>query len=223
MDKLVTYDVDGQAIAELDLGEEVSVPLVHKVNEVRSPEKKTGSYSMSMKLPGTNKNNKFFGAIYDVNSDYTVFNPHVKTYVVLTVSSEEVIDGYLRLRKIIKDDKDNITYDVFILDSSVNFWSDMGDKLIVGNSDSTDDIDFTDMEHEWNLTNVENSWNSTWDSSLGCYYPLLNQGTGNVVNITDLRPAIFHKRLLDKIISHHGYTWSGSLKTDPLDRDWETT
>ena len=164
MQKLTIYDVNQNPLAELDLLEDVSYPLVYQIADVEKPGSKSGSHSKTMKLPGTKTNNQFFGGIYDVNSDYSVFNPNVKTYAVLTVDSEELITGYMQLKEVLKDDKGEVYYNVVVYDESVDFWSRMRGKYVVNNTDSADDIDLSDLDHILSQANVEAPLDRDWET-----------------------------------------------------------
>jgi hypothetical protein len=54
--------------ARIDLGEEVIVPLNFAISDVRDFTKKTGSFSKSIKIPGTKENNRIFNNYFDVNT-----------------------------------------------------------------------------------------------------------------------------------------------------------
>lgn len=219
MQKLTAYNSTGQPIQELELSKTESIPLTFQLADVRKPGTKSGLHSKTLVLPGTEINNKFFGGHYDVNVDTQAFNPNVKTFIVLTSGDEEVISGHMQLKVVTKNDKGFITYDVLLFDTTVEMWSQVKDLKVVGNEDSTKDIVFTaaegkiDMDHIWNKENIALSWAADWDT-LGYTNRLFNTGSTQNVSVEELRPAIFHKNLLDRILHHHGFSWSGSLKTD---------
>ena len=223
---------------ELDLGSEVSIPLTFNMADVKNLSSRSGAYSKTIALPGTAVNNRFFGGLYDVNADFTQFNPNVRTDIVLTVADMEVLVGFLQLKTIDVNDEGFATYNVVLFDSTVNFMTDLGGLLVVknpktldeitNNTKSVNDIKFNDeataipaiikdtilnLNHKYEYGNIEDSWGggtSHWNTR-GYHYPLLYT-TKAVLNVEDFQPAIYHKTLLDGIIRHHGYTWSGSLK-----------
>jgi len=214
MNKLTAYTQDGQPIQELELGENVTAPLIYKIADIKKVGVKGGAFSKTIKLPATPNNNKFFGGLYDVNVDYTVYNTNLKTWVRLVVSDEEVMNGYMKLNKITVDDMDDAVYEIIIYDTSVDFWSNIEGKYVfeLGNID--------DLSHVWSSPIVADSWDTDWDQ-LGFFYPLmLNSVTttgGTFRTYTErLYPAAFHKRLLDMVIADQGYTWSGTLKDNPI-------
>lgn len=236
MSKLIAGPTNNKT--ELDLNSEVSIPLTFNIADVKDLSNRSGAYSKTIALPGTTKNNRFFGGLHDVNADFSQFNPNVRTPIVLTVSDMETITGFLQLKTIDVSDEGFVTYNVVLYDSTVNLMADIGSLLVVGNpktsvelssnTKSVNDIKFNDeaaaspaitrdtqvdMNHLYNYDNIEDSWTGStaqWNTG-GYYYPLL-YSTKPTLNVTDFQPAIYHKTLLDGVLKHHGYTWSGSLK-----------
>lgn len=239
MNKLVTYDSSWQPIAEVELGEEISVQLDFSLSDFRKAGNRKGNKSKSFTVPGTDANNRYFGGLYDVNATYEIFNPNVKVNAVLTVDNQELMRGFMKLDKITLDDMGYVNWHLVLFDTSVGFWDKISGKTLLGNpltqeevaagtdpDNSEDNIDFSELNHIWNKPNMEASWTGAWDTT-GYYYPFLNGHTPTSVlfsNATssyfveaqNMRPAIYHKRLLDMIITQAGYTWSGSLKDDPI-------
>ena len=218
MNKLTVYSSTGQAIQELDIGEETA-PFTYKLADIRNPSVKGGAFSKTVKLPGTDNNNQFFGGLYDVNTDYTTFNPNLKTWVRWVSADEEVLAGFMKLNKVYVDDLDDVWYDVVIFDTTVEFWSVIEGKYVF----ELDNID--ELSHVWSGPNIKSSWTTDWNL-LGYFYPVLMNsctwglGTGGnryPYTFTErLYPAAFHKRLLEMVIRNQGYTWSGTLKDNEI-------
>ncbi len=188
----------------LELGKTISVPLVFKISDVRDISKRSASRSQTIKIPGTEKNNQFFGGIYDFNSDFTVFNPNLKTPCSFSIDGEEFIRGFMQLKEVLVDEKGDISYDIVIYDSVADFWTKLGKKTIA-------QIDFTDLNHVYRKDDIVASWIHDWED--GYYYAMLFN-TQFLIKTTDFKPAIFEKYLLDRIITDAGLTWSGNLKTN---------
>ena len=63
----------------LDLTEDsVSIALQYNIDDVRNIEKKNTNHSKTITLAGTKTNNKAFGNLFDVNADFTKYNPTKK-------------------------------------------------------------------------------------------------------------------------------------------------
>lgn len=192
---------------ELELSKSVSIPLIFKVSDIKDISKRSAPFSKTLKLPGTEINNKFFGGLYDFNADFTIFNPNLKTPCIFSNDGNEFINGFLQLKQVIRNDKKDITYDVVLYDSVVTFWSKL-DKQKLG------DLDYSDLDHVFTRANIVASWAGAWNT-IGYYYAM-HYGTSQIVKTTDFRPAIYEKVLLDKIITAAGFTWSGNLKNNPI-------
>ena len=88
--------------------------LVFKISDVRDISKKSSSRSNTIKLPGTEINNQFFGGIYDFNSDFTIFNPNVKTNCIFSIDGEEFIRGFMQLKTVEVNEEGDISYNIVI-------------------------------------------------------------------------------------------------------------
>lgn len=195
------------ASTELDLEKEVSIPLIFKVSDIKDISKRSGSFSKTIRLPGTEINNKFFGGLHDLNADFTGFNPNIKTPCIFSNDGDEFINGFLQLKQITRDDKKDITYNCVLYDSILTFWGAL-DKKVLG------DLDFSAFDHIYNRANIIASWTGAWNT-VGYYYAM-HFGTTNTVKTTDFRPAPYKKNVLDRIITDAGYTWAGNLKNNPI-------
>jgi len=191
---------------ELDLEKSVSIPLVFKISDIRDISKRSGSFSKTIVLPGTEINNRFFDGIYDFNNDFTNFNPNVKTPCVFSLDGDEHINGYLQLKTVVRDDKGEINYNVVLYDNVLTFWTNL-DKKKLG------DLDFSALDHIYTKDNIVTSWGHAWTD--GYFYPML-YNSQSIIKTTDFKPAIYLKYLLDKIITDAGFTWSGNLKSNPI-------
>jgi len=214
IDKLTIYNSDfSEAIRELDLGKDQPFQIIFRMSDIRNPSKRGGSHSYTVTLPSTQVNDEFFGGLYDPNAGYEVFNPNFKTYCILTVDSEELLVGYFELKTVKVNDLGEIEYACVFFDNAVSLFSKLNKLKVVGNTDPADDIDFSDLNHVWNKDSIVNSFTGDWLNT-GYYYPHLLTNKA-IMTVEDFQPAIYEKRLLDKIVSKHGFTWGGSLKEDP--------
>jgi len=194
------------ASTELDLEKGVPIPFVFGIADVRDISKRSGGFSKSIALPGTNKNNAFFGGLYDFNADFSIFNPNIKTPCVYIDDNQEFINGFMQLKGVVRDDKKNINYNVVLYDSVVDFWKGL-DKKKLG------DLDYSELNHLYTKDNIIASWAHTFDD--GYFYAMMFSYQ-QIIKTTDFRPAIFSRFLLDKIMTASGFTWGGNLKTNPI-------
>tara|TARA_R110000737_G_scaffold108_2_gene678 strand:+ start:1843 stop:4836 length:2994 start_codon:yes stop_codon:yes gene_type:complete len=187
----------------LDLSDNaISIALQYSIDDVRNIDKKNTNYSKTITVPGTKKNNKAFGSLFDVNATFDQFNPNLKIGARIVVDSSPVLEGYLQLTKVKKLNNadlqgNKISYEVVVFDDSIDFMQLIGDKLIT-------DLDFSDKDHVYNKTNIEFAWTSTYDVT-PYQYPLLDKLEVDYPYTTkDFKPCFYHKALLLKIAEKAG-------------------
>ena len=139
----------------LDLYEDESIPLTLSVDDFTKVAEKVQSYSKSFQIPQTKKNKKAFDNIYDITRNYdgVIFNPYMKTQCVLKVDSLVVFEGYLRLIDV-SDKKGEVSYNVNLYSDSIAL-KDILEKRLIG------DIDFSELEHDYDYDNIEDSIGGT--------------------------------------------------------------
>ena len=201
---------------ELDVNEGFSNQLNFSIDDLTKLDTKTTSFSKTIILPGTAKNNKLLGNIFEFgNSNFTSqglnvgynFNASKSAQARIEVDGLQVMKGVLRLMEIIRDG-DYIEYEVAIFGELGGFFSKLGAKKL-------QDLDFSDYNHQYTITNIVNSWNTL--GSTGYCYPLIEYGNTSYQGLkhdfyyTAFRPALFVREYIDKIISGAGYTWESNF------------
>ena len=144
---------DGQVI--LDLYEDEDLPLTLSVDNFKNVAEKVQSYSKAFNLPATKRNNKIFNQIFEItrSDDGAIFSPYKKSECVLKQDGFVLFKGYLRLLDV--TDKDGeISYNVNLY-SEVIALADYLKEL------SFIDLDFTELTHDYNLTNIQATWSAT--------------------------------------------------------------
>ena len=143
---------DGQVIC--DLYEEEDIPLTLSIDDFKNVAEKVQSYSKDFNLPATKRNNKIFTHLFDVTLDIKVnsflFNPYLKTQCILKQDGYDIFKGYLRLIDIV-DQKGEISY-------NVNLYSDPVALKDILENKKFRDLDFSELEHLYNKTNIKASW-----------------------------------------------------------------
>ena len=170
---LVFTDVaDGQVIC--DLYEDEDIPLSLSVDDFKNVAEKVQSYSKAFNLPATKRNNLIFDNIFEVTRTDTGlnFNPYVKTQCVLKQDGFLLFEGYLRMIDI-SDKEGEISYNVNLYSEVVALADVLGDKTF-------SELNFTELEHDYQKTNIINSWN---DSGTGITYT--NASTSGFRNAND--------------------------------------
>tara|TARA_R110002050_G_scaffold80307_1_gene171811 strand:- start:2890 stop:5643 length:2754 start_codon:yes stop_codon:yes gene_type:complete len=141
---------DGQVIC--DLYEEEDIPLSLSIDNFKNVAEKTQSYSKDFNLPATKRNNKIFSHIFDVTrtQDNLSFNPYVKTKCILKQDGYDIFKGYLRLIDI-SEKEDEISYNVNLYSEPVALKDILENKKF-------NDLDFSELDHDYNKTNIKASW-----------------------------------------------------------------
>jgi hypothetical protein len=219
---------DGQVIC--DLYKEEDIPLTLSIDDFKNVAEKVQSYSKNFSLPATKRNNRIFNNMFDVtrSDDGIIFNPYVKTKCVLKQDGFILFEGYLRLIDI-KDKKGEISY-------NVNLYSEVIALADILKDQTFQDLDFSELQHDYNIGNILYSWNNTGTSIAYTYpntsgfrdayttlrYPFIDwnhqfsadptTGFPNLPNLeTAFRPCIQLKYLINKIFAAANFTWTSDF------------
>ena len=148
----IIYDLqDGQVIC--DLYEDEDIPLSLSVDDFKNVAEKVQSYSKAFNLPATKRNNQIFDNIFEITRTDTGlnFNPYKRTKAILKQNGFLLFEGYLRMLDI-SDKSGETSYNVNLYSEVVALADVLGDKTF-------SELDFTELEHDYQKTNILNSWN----------------------------------------------------------------
>ena len=189
----------------LDVKEGTAFPLNFGVADIRDVSKKSGAFSKTITLTGTDNNHNLLNHYYDVNIQAGTFNINTLTRCSIIQNGIPVLEsGYIQLIGINKtqvtaDYENEVEYEVLIKDESSDFYTKLGNKELT-------DLDFTDLNHEYRAENVIDSYSNTQTDG---YKYLLPFKDSNNYLLQDMKPAIYAKTYFDRIFSNAGfsYTW----------------
>ena len=110
------------------------------------------SYSKAFNLPATKRNNQIFDNIFEITRTDTGlnFNPYKRTKAILKQDGFLLFEGYLRMLDI-SDKSGEISYNVNLYSEVIALADLLGDKTFL-------DLDFTELEHDYNKTEIQRSW-----------------------------------------------------------------
>ena len=150
---LTTFGLqNGQVIC--DLYEDEDIPLSLSVDDFKNAAEKVQSYSKAFNLPATKRNNQIFDNMFEITrtaQGNVSFNPYVKTNCILKQDGFILFQGYLRMLDV--TDKDGeISYNVNLYSEAVALADVLKDRTF-------SDLDFKELEHQYNKNNIRNSWN----------------------------------------------------------------
>ena len=142
---------DGQVIC--DLYEDEDIPLTLSVDNFKNVAEKPQSYSKAFNLPATKRNNQIFNQIFEVtrDADGIIFSPYKRTQCVLKQDGYILFKGFLSLLDVTEKDGE-ISYNVNLYAEVVALADVLKDKTF-------SQLDFTELTHDYNKTQIKYSWN----------------------------------------------------------------
>lgn len=185
----------------------VGINMNYSIDDVRNIEKKNGNFSKTFTVPGTKNNNEIFGHLFDIKTTFDKYDPNLRVDAVLLQDSSPLIEGYLQLKSVKKlnntDLEGNlIKYDIILFDSSIDFFQQLGDKELT-------DLELSAYTHTYDKTTIENAWTANTFNDIYQYPTLDKDSVG--YNVSDFKPALYSKGILNKIASEAGYTLEGDF------------
>jgi hypothetical protein len=140
---------------EIDLTEDIDVPLNYAVGDVKDPSKRDGAFSRTVTIPATKNNSKFFNHVYEISAE-CLFNVNKKVRASIVNDGIEQFNGFCKLDKInrIQNGVNNysaVSYDITLLGDLADLFYQLGDTLL-------SDLDFSEYDHAYTRLNQRNSW-----------------------------------------------------------------
>ncbi len=182
-------------LCDIDEGKS-PIQLVYSINDLAELKDRQAYSTNTFKMPMTATNIAACGIPNDASLIQT--QPYRRNTAKIVQNGIEVLTNGVAL--ITKTDQD---IEVQILSGLIGFFDRLGEKNIR-------DLDLSEYDHVWSLANVAGSQ----DNTEGYIYPVIDYGglseTDRRCDVRQLRPAVFRKTILEKIISEAGYVASGS-------------
>lgn len=144
----------------LDIYKDIPVSLNFSIADIRNPEKRNTSFSKTITVPGSKKNNLLFSHIFNISKESNSeditnfspdFNPSIKASCRVYVDTMLQLDGYCQLLKVIKT-KNTYDYEICVFGVIGDFFTSLDGRFLT-------DLDFSDYSHELTQSNIERSWN----------------------------------------------------------------
>lgn len=165
-----TYD-------NLDLYTDAPIKINKSFAELQDIAKKNSDYSVSLQLPGTKKNNRFFETFYNVDMNLVFFDVTKRVPCDILIEDQSYFRGYLKLNKInVKNSA--VEYDVTLYSTVSDIFGKIGNNLMR-------DLNFNDAEfhfnHQFHWKNIiaqyqldPNIYNI--DTPQSYFYPIVHNG-----------------------------------------------
>ena len=222
---------------QLDLSDNIAVPLNLSISDVKEPEKRKRSYSKSIKLEGTSNNMAFFLSAYSlsmdiINSSNVSFDPAIRNPCEFYKNDLLIFKGKLKLNEVIIQDK-NYYFDCTLFSDAVDIFSKLKDKKL-------NELDWSEYDHSLTPTFIRNSWsrrvykNGSYvdnfgsdnygyqPKSFGYIYPIVDYGFPKFQNsevifrVNQLYPFIYVKEALQKTLDY-------ALRGENIEIDYTTS
>jgi len=199
----------------LDLYKDISAEFTYAIDDIKDFSSRNTNFSKTIVIPGNATNNKLFGHIFEFGSSNTYdpnqsnvgynFNPSVAADCVVFVEKIQIFKGIIRLLEIIVDNG-TIEYECAV-------FGELGGFVSAVSNSKLEDLDFSQYDHLWTVNNITGSWSNA--SGGAYYYPLIDYGKASTnkhdFDVSTMRPALFVKEYVDKIITGAGYTYESNF------------
>ena len=198
---------------EIDLKDDVSIPINFDIADIREPQKKGTTWSKTVILPGSSFNNNLFSNIWNVNavvdSSGTTnfnpnFNPNLKAKAEIYYNNALQMSGICQLLNVNVTDKYEISYEVAFFGELQNIYQFFTNKYLR-------EIDLSQYDHTYTLNNQYLSW--LRDFGDGYVYPHIDYGYSfnSQFRVEHIFPAIYIKTIIDKMFSQAGYSYQSNF------------
>jgi hypothetical protein len=201
---MTTTYIQIQNIGNLEVKEDIILPLNFRINEVQDIAKSKGGYSKTIVCVGSANNNNIFSHLFNVNLSNSSFDFNKKQRCQIIQNGLEVFSGFLQLKNIIKispsspNEDEFIEYEVEVQEDSGNFFSSMQEKML------EDLSNFDQYTHLYTIDSITATSAHTYVDAYTYFLPW--KGT-DIYQITDFTPAIYAKAYWDRIFLDAGYTY----------------
>jgi hypothetical protein len=205
---------------KLDLLQDISTEFTYAIDDITDFGTKNTSFSKTISLSGTARNNQIFGFVFDMgNANFTDdtlpnvnynFNASKSAQCKIFIDKVQIFKGTLRILEIVIDGK-TIEYQCSVFGELGGFINALGNARL-------EDLDFSAYDHTYNVAAISASWDSATGS--GYYYPLIDYGnvstgvygTAKVdFQYSTFRPAFYIKEYIDKIFAATDYTYDSDF------------
>jgi hypothetical protein len=189
----------------LDVRQDVQFPLNFSVGDIRDISKRSGTFSKTIVLAGTDNNNQLLNHYYDVNISAGTFDITKLTKCQVVQNNVVILDN--ALLQLVNVNKQQLTdaheqvvnYEVLIKDTKAELFTTM-------NSKELNDLDFSDLDHFQTSAGIVSTFNNTIADGYKYVLPYMTTNTNNY-HIRKMKPAIYAKTYFDRIFSNAGYTY----------------
>jgi hypothetical protein len=197
--------IDGKYSIELS-GANISIPTTYELIDITNLNRRSGSKTKTITIPRTKTNDKIFGIPYNLSA-YNQFDKFSSRQITIKKNSYVVFDGLFKLTDITID-----TINIYAFAELSKLKELFGEATL-------NELNLTDLDHLYDET-IFDTWNGVYPvANEDYFYPLIDYGQfdgktptinceapNQDIKITDLRPAVYLKRIIKQMIIDSGYT-----------------
>jgi len=189
----------------LDVRQDVQFPLNFSVGDIRDISKRSGTFSKTIVLAGTDNNNQLLNHYYDVNIEAGTFDVSKLTKCQVVQNNVVILDdALLQLINVNKTQTTDaheqvVNYEVLIKDTKAELFTTM-------NSQELNDLDFSDLDHYQTTDAIVATFSNTQANGYKYVLPYSTTGSNNY-HIRQMKPAIYAKTYFDRIFNTAGFTY----------------
>jgi len=208
---IIVQSQDKNQTFKLDLFGNEQISVIFNVVDVRAPESLKSNYTKEFIIPATKENNKFFEGILYEGYTTNKFNPNLKVSCQLNYDNTTLIDGFLQIVKVNKNDNKLDSYSIIIYGELSNVFKQTEGLYL-------NDLDLSEYNHIWSYENVVHSWDISviknnipvpFIKGNGYVYPFEHRGQSgsedtaslDVMNVENFFPSIYVKTIIDSIFT----------------------
>lgn len=179
------------------------IPLTFSINDFRDISTRNGTYSKTVKIPGTKKNDSLLGHSFNISAE-GFFDRNQRVPAIIEKDGIRYLEGSMQLKSVDKFDGKHWVYNIILYSDLSDWGSLIRDKNI------------RDLQYDtitYNAANIEASWSYNGRDN-GYTFPLINYGvfgayptlesTNTIVE--DYLPSVFVYDVMRKIFKDIGYT-----------------
>lgn len=214
----------------IDLFQDEVVKLTRQVKDVSDLSQARTDFTQQFTIPSSPTNDEVFSNYFEENIVLGNWNAYLKLDATIFIHGLPVFVGCVELSGVKYANGLARQYDIIFYGQAKNAFALFGEDTLI-------DVDWSELEHEVNATNITNSWQQTFLNG-DIIYPIIdwhvgytysqdfqivnNIGRNDVggVQINDLRPLVRIKKMLELCFANINYTLGGTLLDRPEFEDW---
>lgn len=200
---------------QTDVSADLVSLLTFTIDDVKDFSARSTTFSKTVVLPGTARNNQIFGDIFEtgISNDYNPaapnifsnFNASKSARCLLFQDNIQTFKGTIRLMQI-NLDHGRIEYEVALAGDLSGLSTALSNSLL-------QDLDFSAYDRVYAASDVVASWDNAPGS--GVYFPMIDYGNYSALkhdwDIRTFRPALYVKEYIDKMFSAAGFRYTSAI------------